>query len=99
MTVELRGRRGAQPLAFEWWAAAAGVAARSNPAAQLPAALRRCRHLTALVSRRWHEAAHSPNVLRSIESIQPSLAQLQSLTAWLRRMGGMCAACGCMICT
>lgn len=47
-----------------------------------------CRHRAALVSRRWHAAAHVPETLRRVSaSYFPSLTHLQSLSAWLRRHG------------
>ncbi len=62
----------------------ADVAALGCPLS--PSGLCCCRHCAALVSHRWHAAAHAPEALRRI-SAHPSLAQLQPLTAWLLHHG------------
>lgn len=51
-----------------------------------------CRHRAALVSRRWHAAAHSPAVLLKhgvslLSHRNGASTQLQSLAAWLARHG------------
>ncbi len=53
---------------------------RSHPPANLL-----CRHTAALVSRRWHAAVHSPQVLATVVCQDASVSRLESLTAWLQR--------------
>lgn len=47
----------------------------------------RCRHTAALVSRRWHAAAHSPQLLADVLCPNADSRRLESLTAWLPRHG------------
>ena len=50
-----------------------------------------CRHAAALVSRRWHDCAHAPELCRKVAPHLPQqrpaaqTAALQSLAAWLLR--------------
>ena len=49
-----------------------------------PCGLLYCRHRAALVSRRWHAAAHAPGLLREVllfTAVPHAMAQLPSLTA------------------
>ncbi len=46
-----------------------------------------CRPYAALVSNRWHAAAHAPALLQSMTGYCSSLQRLQSLTTWLLRHG------------
>ncbi|PRW51148.1 putative LRR receptor-like serine threonine- kinase [Chlorella sorokiniana] len=48
---------------------------------------RRDRHPAALVSWRWHEAAHAPSLCRKVYCTTYGAASLKSLTAWLLRHG------------
>lgn len=43
--------------------------------------------MAALVSRRWHAAVHSPQVLATVACQFAAVDQLESLTAWLQRHG------------